>query len=127
MRLPCLVALLASLLALVLAACSAFGQDAKPPRKPNILLILVDDLGYADLGCYGSKDIRTPNIDRLAKDGVRLTDNYAAAAVCTPTRASLITGRYPQRSGFDWVRRLRCPKTSDQPRPGPPKEVIRFG
>ena len=103
MRLPCLVALLASLLALVLAACSAFGQDAKPPRKPNILLILVDDLGYADLGCYGSKDIRTPNIDRLAKDGVRLTDNYAAAAVCTPTRASLITGRYPQRSGFDWV------------------------
>lgn len=72
-------------------------------KHPNVLLILVDDLGYGDLGCYGSKDIRTPNIDRLAKEGVRLTDCYAAACVCSPTRAALITGRYPQRSGFEWV------------------------
>src|SRR5262245_41515427 len=70
---------------------------------PNIVFILTDDIGYGDLGCYGSKEIRTPNLDRLAKDGVRLTDAYAAAPVCTPTRAALITGRYPQHFGFDWV------------------------
>ena len=74
------------------AVAPAAEQEPKP-RKPNVLLILVDDLGYADLGCYGSKDIRTPNIDKLAKDGVRLTDSYAAAAICSPTRAALITGR----------------------------------
>lgn len=77
----------------------------QPPKSPrtNVLVILVDDLGYGDLGCYGSRDIRTPSIDKLAKEGVRLTDCYAAAPVCTPTRAALITGRYPQRSGFEWV------------------------
>jgi arylsulfatase A-like enzyme len=68
-----------------------------------VLLIVSDDLGYADLGCYGGKDIRTPNLDRLAEQGVRLTDFYASSPICTPTRASLITGRYPQRFGFDWV------------------------
>jgi arylsulfatase A-like enzyme len=76
--------------------------DAPKPATPNILLIVADDLGYADLGCYGGKDIRTPNLDRLAQDGVRLTDCYAFP-VCSPTRAALITGRYPQRDGFDWV------------------------
>ncbi|HEV3384005.1 MAG TPA: sulfatase-like hydrolase/transferase [Gemmata sp.] len=78
-------------------------MSSEARKHPNILLILVDDLGYGDLGCYGSKDIRTPNIDRLSKEGVRLTDCYSAAAVCSPTRAALITGRYPQRSGFEWV------------------------
>jgi arylsulfatase A-like enzyme len=72
-------------------------------HSPNILLIVADDLGYGDLGCYRSREIRTPHLDRLAKEGVRLTDAYASAAVCSPTRASLITGRYPQRDGFDWV------------------------
>src|SRR5215510_12460398 len=70
---------------------------------PNIVFILSDDLGYGDLGCYGCKDIRTPNIDRLAKQGVRLTDCYSAAPVCTPTRAALLTGRYPHHFGFEWV------------------------
>jgi arylsulfatase A-like enzyme len=65
-------------------------------------LIVADDLGYGDIGPYGSKQIRTPNIDRLATEGVRLTDCYAFP-VCTPTRAALITGRYPQNFGFDWV------------------------
>jgi len=76
-------------------------------RKPNILLIVVDDLGYGDLGCYGAKDLRTPHLDRLASEGVRFTDAYASAPVCSPTRAALITGRYPQRSGFEWVIRYK--------------------
>ena len=67
------------------------------------MLIVVDDLGYGDLGCYGSKEIRTPSIDRLASQGVRLTDFYASAPICSPTRASLLTGRYPQRAGFEWA------------------------
>src|SRR5262249_16813522 len=71
--------------------------------QPNLVVILADDLGYGDLGCYGSTDIRTPNVDQLARDGARLTDCYTAAPVCSPTRAALITGRYPQRAGFEWV------------------------
>jgi arylsulfatase A len=82
--------------------CAAAGRQ--PNRQaPNVVLIVVDDLGYTDLGCYGSKEIRTPGIDRLAKEGVRLTDCYANSAVCSPTRAALLTGRYPQRAGFDWA------------------------
>lgn len=82
---------------------SGMAADPAPAARPNIVFILADDLGYADLGCYGSQSIRTPNVDRLAKDGVRLTDCYSAAPVCSPTRAAFITGRYPQRAGFDWV------------------------
>jgi arylsulfatase A-like enzyme len=72
------------------------GQPATPAR-PNVVLIVADDLGYGDLGSYGATDVRTPNLDRLAAEGVRLTDFYANAPVCTPTRAGLITGRYQQR------------------------------
>jgi arylsulfatase A len=79
------------------------GEPKQPIQRPNILLIVADDLGYGDLGCYGSKDIRTPHLDGLANRGVRLTDYYANACVCSPTRAALISGRYPQRYGFDWV------------------------
>jgi arylsulfatase A-like enzyme len=73
------------------------------PRKPNIVFVLMDDMGYADLGCYGAKDIRTPNIDRLAREGVRFTDFYANAPVCTPTRTAFMTGRWQQRVGFEWA------------------------
>jgi arylsulfatase A-like enzyme len=66
-------------------------------RPPNILFILADDLGYGDLSCYGRPDYRTPRIDRLAQEGLRFTSNYTAAAVCTPTRVALMTGRYPPR------------------------------
>jgi len=66
-------------------------------KRPNVLFILADDLGYGDLSCYGRPDYRTPAIDGLAKQGIRFTDNYAAAPVCTPTRCAYITGRYPQR------------------------------
>jgi arylsulfatase A-like enzyme len=95
--------LLMILLAALLAGTSARPAQAAGDKKPNILLVVADDLGYGDLGCYGCRDIRTPNIDRLAAQGVRLTDFYASAPVCSPTRASLLTGRYPQRAGFDWV------------------------
>jgi arylsulfatase A-like enzyme len=67
------------------------------PLRPNIILIVADDLGYGDLGVYGATDTKTPNLDRLARDGTRFTDFYANAPVCTPTRAGLITGRYQQR------------------------------
>jgi hypothetical protein len=70
---------------------------------PNVVLVMMDDLGYGDLGSYGGSDVRTPNIDRLAREGVRLTDAYANGPVCTPTRAALISGRYQQRVGLEWV------------------------
>ena len=68
--------------------------------KPNIVFILADDLGYTDLGSYGAKEIKTPNLDKLAAEGMRFTDFYAPAGVCTPTRASLMTGSYPKRVGL---------------------------
>jgi arylsulfatase A-like enzyme len=68
-------------------------------EKPNIILILADDLGYGDLGCYGAADIKTPNLDRLASEGVRFTNFYSNAPECTPTRTALLTGRYQQRVG----------------------------
>ena len=71
--------------------------------RPNIILINCDDLGYGDLGCYGNQIIKTPNIDRLARQGVRFTSFYASNSVCTPSRAGLLTGRYSQRSGMTWI------------------------
>jgi arylsulfatase A-like enzyme len=70
------------------------------PRKPNVIVIFADDLGYGDLGCFGSPVLRTPNLDGLAAAGVKLTNFYSAAPVCTPSRAALLTGRYPIRSGM---------------------------
>ncbi len=67
-------------------------------KKPNIIFIMVDDMGYADLGCYGSKINKTPFIDQMAKDGVRLNQSYSAAPVCTPSRTAFMTGRYPART-----------------------------
>lgn len=82
---------------LVLAVSVAEGQRAAPDdSKPNVVLIITDDVGYGDFGSYGAPDIKTPNIDSLARDGTRLTDFYAAPT-CTPTRAALTTGRYQQR------------------------------
>lgn len=72
-------------------------------RPPNLVVIFCDDLGYGDLGCYGNPSIRTPHLDRLAAEGLRFTDFYAAAPVCTPSRAALLTGRYAIRSGMNAV------------------------
>jgi len=80
----------------------SFGKPESP--RPNIIFILVDDLGYTDLGCYGSKFYETPNIDRLSKEGVLFTDAYASCPVSSPTRASIMTGKYPVNTGItDWI------------------------
>lgn len=87
---------------LVLATVPAGAADEKPL---NFILILVDDLGWMDLSCQGSDYYETPNIDRLAEEGMRFTNGYAACAVCSPTRAAVQTGRYPGRVGVtDWIR-----------------------
>jgi len=88
---------------LVLLAAYLTSTAAEAPRlsAPNIVLIYVDDLGYGDLGCYGSQKNDTPHIDRLAKEGMRFTDYYSASSVCTPSRAALLTGCYSGRVGFD--------------------------
>ena len=70
--------------------------------KPNVVLIIMDDMGYGDIGSYGVRDARTPNLDRLAREGVRLTNSYSNGANCSPTRAALISGRYQQRVGIEW-------------------------
>ena len=72
-------------------------------RKPNFIIILADDLGYADVGCFGAEGIQTPNLDRMASEGLRLTDFYVGSSVCSPSRAALLTGCYPQRVGLPLV------------------------
>ncbi len=86
----------------VLTGLAAIGAVAAAParRPPNIVVVLADDLGYGDLGIQGSNLIATPNLDRLARQGVRMTDFYASANICTPSRAGLQTGRYPIRTGL---------------------------
>jgi arylsulfatase A len=85
----------------LVGANATTGNQAK---KPNVVFILADDLGWSDLGCYGSKFYETPRIDQLAKEGVRFTNAYAACHVCSPTRASILSGQYPARTGLtDWL------------------------
>lgn len=89
--------------AAVLSALAATNATAAP-SKPNFLFILIDDLGWADLGCYGSDFYETPRIDEMARSGVRFTNAYAASPVCSPTRAAIMTGRYPSRVNVtDWI------------------------
>src|SRR6185312_3298998 len=85
--------------AAIAGAGLARGQTlSRPRRRPNILFILADDLGYGDLSCYGRPDYQTPHLDRLATQGVRFVNAYSAASLCTPTRCAFITGRYPART-----------------------------
>ncbi|HYE20922.1 MAG TPA: sulfatase-like hydrolase/transferase [Tepidisphaeraceae bacterium] len=95
--------LLVAVVAALTAGLSAFAADNAPPARPgprNVVLILADDLGYGDLSCYGLQRYRTPNLDRLAADGARLTHAYVPVPYCAPTRAALLTGRYPSRCGM---------------------------
>jgi len=86
---------------LLLSSGSLYAADV---RKPNIVLFLIDDLGWMDLGCQGSTFYQTPHVDRLAREGARFTDAYAACAVCSPTRAAILTGKYPARLLLtDWL------------------------
>ncbi|MEZ6142913.1 MAG: sulfatase [Zavarzinella sp.] len=83
--------------------CLIFSQqfaEGAEKRPPNVIVIFADDLGYGDLGCYGHPEIRTPHLDKLAADGVRFTSFYVAASVCTPSRAGILTGRLPVRTGM---------------------------
>ena len=103
MRLERLTACFALIIAACLAPAMAFAADPSPTR-PNVVVFFIDDLGATDLGVYGSKYYHTPNVDRLAADGMRFTQAYAACPVCSPTRAALMTGRYPARLHLtDWI------------------------
>ncbi len=103
--------LITSFLAGVFFCGNLSAEPARATQSPNIVFILADDLGWKDLSCYGSTFYKTPHLDRLAKEGVRFTDAYAASPVCSPTRASILTGKYPARLHLtDWL-----PGRSDRP------------
>ncbi|MFT7580316.1 MAG: arylsulfatase A-like enzyme [Myxococcota bacterium] len=91
---PCFV--VRAVLAMLAATATLPAQ-----APPNVLVIVADDMGYGDLGCYGSMQVATPNLDALAATGVRCTDGYVSASVCAPSRAGLLTGRYQNRFGFE--------------------------
>lgn len=88
--------------ALALALAAGAPAAAQAARKPNVIVILADDLGYGDTGAYGSRIVKTPNIDALAADGVRFTQGYVSHPVCAPSRAGLLTGRYQTRFGYEF-------------------------
>lgn len=107
-----------SLILALLIGTSSFAK-----QQPNFIIIFTDDLGYADLGCYGAVDIKTPEIDRMAQQGRRFTNFYVASPTCTPSRASLLTGCYPVRAGFDDAIAVRADGTRSPSRvlwPGSP-------
>ncbi len=99
-----------------LLAASALPQPAKAARKPNFVILFADDLGYGDIGCFGSPDVRTPHIDSIARNGIKFTDGYVSCAVCSPSRAALLTGRHQQRFGHEF-----------NPGPAPREAEINFG
>ena len=92
---------LAAILAVALFAGPKSGEATDKAARPNFLLLFVDNLGYGDLGCYGNAAVKTPNIDRLAAEGVICTDFYTAAPSCTPSRGAILTGRHPVRNGLN--------------------------
>ena len=98
-------------LGLMFASCMSLAAGAaEKVSKPNVIIIYADDMGYADLGCYGCKDIPTPNIDRLAAEGVRFTDGYVSAPQCAPSRVGLLSGKYQNRLGFEYNVTKKDPK-----------------
>src|SRR5688572_27032460 len=88
--------------ALAIGLAGAWPAAAADARKPNLVIFYADDLGYGECGVYGCKDIPTPHIDSIAKNGVRFTQGYVAATYCSPSRAGLMTGRYPTRFGHEF-------------------------
>ena len=92
--------LLTAILATVVAAVSIQAKGPRKNTKPNVILMMADDLAYADLACYGNKALKTPVLDQMAKEGIRLTSYYPGNTVCTPSRMALLTGAYPPRLGW---------------------------
>jgi arylsulfatase A len=92
-----------NIITIIIIGILFFSCSKKVFERPNIILIMADDLGYGDLGCYGSDRIKTPAIDKMAREGLKFTDFHSNGAVCSPTRAALLTGRYQQRSGMEGV------------------------
>lgn len=111
-RFPCLLALVASL--------AGLASGATLLARPNIVFILADDLGWRDLACYGSAWHETPNLDRLAREGMRFTTAYASAPICSASRASLLTGKSPARLGFEFVTKEPGVKVTDRELKTPP-------
>ena len=101
----------------VIFLLSSFFALLEAAERPNIILILTDDQGYADIGCYGAEGFKTPNLDRLAVEGRRFTNFYAGATICSPSRGSLMTGCYPDRIGI--VDFVFFPTQGENPGPGP--------
>ncbi len=93
------------------AAALSSASAAEVPQNPNFVVIFCDDMGWGDLGCFGHPTIATPNLDRMADEGTRMTQFYVAASVCTPSRAALMTGRYPARTGMCGNRRVLFPNS----------------
>src|SRR5688572_15010402 len=102
---------------LAFSAICTFAGELLAADRPNVVLILADDLGYGDLGCYGHPKFKTPNLDRLAAEGVRFTQFNCPAPLCAPTRAALMTGRYPTRCGLT---------TNPAPDSTPPQDHFRL-
>ena len=101
MNQPINFGLLVAALQITLASATSAAELAPVVNRPNVVVILADDLGYADLGCTGSKDVLTPNIDALSRDGVQCTHAYVTQSVCSPSRAGLVSGRHQSRWGHD--------------------------
>ena len=99
---------------LLMGASSLFFQGNNQVKKPNVVFILVDDLGWTDLGCYGSSFYDTPRLDQLAGKSIRFTNAYAASPVCSPTRAAVMTGKHPVRVNItDWIQGLPDERAKD--------------
>ena len=91
---------------IIALCCVSIAMAAGAEKKPNVIFILIDDLGYYDIGCYGATEVETPRIDKLAEEGIRFNDYYAAAPICSPSRVGFLTGCYPVRLGLAaWVQR----------------------
>jgi hypothetical protein len=107
-------------LTLIFCFIQSVPRPAVAADRPNIILLLADDLGYAEIGVNGCKDIPTPSIDAIAHNGVRFTDGYAGHCVCAPTRAALMSGMYQHRFGFEFN---PGPEASANPEFGLPRNI----
>ncbi len=113
-------------LGVILASQNALLYAEQPDRKPNIICILADDVGYTDLGCYGAKKIKTPNLDHLGQDGIRFTNAYAPASTSSPSRYALLTGEYAWRKNVG-ILPADAPLSIDPSKPTLPKIMKQLG